>query len=361
MNNEYTLNDYVYNLNQYMPNNNRQPLQVTPEQMEAYTNIFNIQAEQERARQAELAQLQKAQRIDNNINTVGNMLNAAANVANNRRGLPVDLVFRDFSGNVIGQMKGDGGYTRQPQQYIQPTQANTIGTQQQMQLREEARQRELANAQEMAKLQDALAVANQYGIPISQAIGLSGKDILGYEQGLRQNEANITKEMLASEGDLYNTALKGQLENQLQQFKAENDLNLQQDKYFREGLLEGIKGNNAMALEKYKQAGLNDRQVAELNAKMNIAKMNAQNAVNVANINANAARYGADKRAQSAMDIAKFRAENPINSASTMNAWINQYWALPPEQQEQLIQANPQIFGLIQQMGNPQTGDANFQ
>lgn len=94
---------------------------------------------------------------------------------------------------------------------------------------------------------------------------------------------------------------------------------------------------------------------------MNIAKLNAQNAVNVASINANAARYGADKRAQSAMDIAKFRAENPINSASTMNAWINQYWALPAEQQQQLIQANPQIFGLIQQMGNSQTGDANFQ
>lgn len=361
MNNEYTLNDYVYNLNKYIPTGNRQPLQVTPEQMEAYTNIFNIQAEQEKARQAELAQLQKAQRMDNNINTVGNMLNAVANVANNRRGLPIDLVFRDFSGNVIGQMKGDNGYARQSQQYVQPTQANTLGIQQQMKLREEARQRELANAQEMAKIQDALAVANQYGIPISQAMGLSGKDILGYEQGLRQNETNVAKEVVASEGDLYNTALKGQLENQLEQFKANNNLNLQEDKYFREGLLESLKGNNAMALEMYKQAGLNDRQVAELNAKMQIAKMNATNAVNVANINARAARYGADTRAKSAMDIAKFRAENPINNASTMNAWINQYWALPPEQQQQLIQANPQIFGLIQQMGNTQTGDANFQ
>lgn len=354
------INDIANYLNQFNQQQNTPQYQITPEQVQAYANILNLQNQQQDLRQDDIARLQQARQKDALINTVGNIANSIGNAVGNRQGNEMDLIFRDYRGNVIGQLAG-----RKPTTGTTPTKPTTQFTdtaKQQIALQEQARQQEVANAQQMAKFQDALAIANQYGIPIGQAMELTGKDILGYKEAEQTAQAGITKEQIDTAGNLYNTILKGEQDYQLADFEAKNDLNLQQNKYLNEGLLKIQQGNIDRGIEEMKQAGLDKRQQAELLNRMNIAKTQANATTTAAATRARATIDAANARAEAEKALYDYKLQNPIQNSSTMNAWINQYWALPPEQQQQLIKANPQIFGLIQQMGNtPNNGDAFIQ
>lgn len=355
----YNINDMVGHLNQYAQQQNQPQYQVTPEQLQAYKDIFALQQQQQQEKQAELAQLQQAGQQDARMGAIANVLGALASGAGRQQGNDIDLVFRDYRGNVIGQLQG-----KRPQATGTPTapqNVNTNAAKQQMAARDELRKQELANAQQMAKFQEAISIANQYNIPIGQAMGLTGKDILGYEQSRQTGQAGIQKEAVGSIGDLYKTELQGQQGMQLEEFKANNNLNLQQNKYLNEGLLQIQKGNIDRGLEEMKQAGLDKRQQAELLNRMNIAKIDAKAQTDAAITRANATRYAADQRAQA----------QP--SYGPLSAGLNNLMFLSPEQQARVMadyDAYTRAIGLrgdeqqpmqVQQLPvQQQTNNANF-
>lgn len=292
----YNINDMVNYLNQYNQQQTIPQYQITPEQVQAYKDMFSLRQQQIQDQQLAQAQLQEAAKKDTRMGAVANILGAIASGAGRRQDNGIDLIFRDYKGNVIGQLQGNRPQaTRTP---VVPQNVNTNAVKQQLALQDQARQQELANAQEMAKFQEAVALANQYGIPIGQAMSLTGKDILGYNKDITGGQANIQKEIIASQGDLFNTALKGQQEQQLAEFNAKEKLNQQKQEYLYKGLLAIQEGNIQRGIEEMKQAGLNERQQAELLNRMNIAKIQAKAQTDAANTRASAIRYSADQRTQ---------------------------------------------------------------
>ena len=319
----YNINDMVGHLNQYTQQQNVPQYQVTPEQLQAYKDIFALQQQQQQERQAELAQLQQAGQQDARMGAVANVLGALASGAGIQQGNDIDLIFRDYRGNEIGRLQG-----RRPQATGTPTAPQNVNTntaKQQIAARDELRKQELANAQEMAKFQEAISIANQYNIPIGQAMGLTGKDILSYEQSKQTGQSGIQKEAIGSIGDLYKTELQGQQGMQLEKFKANNDLNLQQNKYLNEGLLQIQKGNIDKGIEEMKQAGLNKRQEAELLNRMDIARTQANATMNAAATRAAATRYAADQRVQGQPSF------GPVSAGMT------NYMFYPEDVQRQII------------------------
>lgn len=320
----YNINDMVNYLNQYNQQQNTPQYQVTPEQMQAYANVLNLRGLQQDQRLDDIKQLEQARREDDKLNRLGMVANMFSNLGNQNNPLPT-LTYRDWSGNVIGQYDPrQGSPNRVATPYV-PTNKNVTQAQQQIALNEQARQQELANAQEMAKFQEAIAVANQYNIPIGQAMGLTGKDILGFEKDRATAQAGITKEQIGTTGDLFNTVLKGQQDYQLAEFEAQNKLDLQQQKFLQDGLLMIQQGNIDAGIEKMKQAGLDRRQVAELSNRLNVAKVNANATMNAANTRAAATRYAADQRAQA----------QP--SYGPLSAGLNNLMFLSPEQQARVM------------------------
>ena len=321
----YNINDMVGHLNQYAQQQNVPQYQITPEQLQAYKDMFALKQQQLQDREALAQQMQQAAQKDAKMGMAANMLGAIASGVGNRGGgtNSIDLVFRDYRGNVIGQLQGDKPQaTRTP---TAPQNVNTNAVKQQLALQEQQQAQQLANAQEMAKFQEAVALANQYNIPIGQAMGLTGKDILSYEQSKQTGQSGIQKEAIGSIGDLYKTELQGQRAYQLEEFKANNDLNLQQNKYLNEGLLQIQKGNIDKGIEEMKQAGLNKRQEAELLNRMNIAKTQAKAQTDAAITRAAATRYAADQRAQA----------QP--SYGPLSAGLNNLMFLSPEQQARVM------------------------
>lgn len=360
----YNINDMVNYLNQYTQQQQVPQYQITPEQVQAYANIINLQNQQQDLRQDDVRKLEEAQKQDRLINAVNRL---AYNLNPPRPVMPNMNVY-----GVGGQLLYQTDNTpvrqyqeQQRQQLLQPSN-KAEQVQQQIALNEQARQQQIKNAQEMAKFQEALAVANQYNIPIGQAMGLSGKDILGYNQNLVTGQTGIQREAIGAIGDLYNTALKGQLEQQLAEFNANEKLNQQKQEYLYKGLLAIQEGNIQRGIEEMKQAGLNERQQAELLNRMDIAKINAQAQTDAATTRANATRYAADQRTQG----------QP--SYGPLSAGLNNLMFLSPEQQARVMadydaytraiglrkgknpQINPQNINTMNNYINRQ-GDANFQ
>lgn len=357
----YNINDMVGHLNQYTQQQNVPQYQVTPEQLQAYKDMFALKQQQLKDREALAQQMQQAAQKDAKMGMATNMLGAIANGVGNRgEGTnSIDLVFRDYRGNVIGQLQGDRPQpARTP---VAPQNVNTNAVKQQLALQEQQQAQQLANAQEMAKFQEAIALANQYNIPIGQAMGLTGKDILSYEQSKQTGQSGIQKEAIGSIGDLYKTELQGQQAYQLEGFKASNDLNLQQNKYLNEGLLQIQKGNIDKGIEEMKQAGLNKRQEAELLNRMNIARTQANATMNAAATRAAATRYAADQRVQGQPSF------GPVSAGMT------NYMFYPEDVQRQIINdynAYARMSGLRRDEPQPiqvqqlpvqqQTNNANF-
>lgn len=296
----YNINDMVNYLDRYNQQQNIPQYQVTPEQMQAYANVLNLRGLQQDQRLDDIKQLEQARKEDDKLNRLGMVANMFSNLGNQNNPLPT-LTYRDWSGNVIGQYDPrQGSPNRVATPYI-PTNKNVTQAQQQIALNEQARQQQLANAQEMAKFQEAIAVANQYNIPIGQAMELTGKDILGFEKDRATAQAGITKEQIGTTGDLFNTVLKGQQEQQLAEFNAKEKLNQQKQEYLYKGLLAIQEGNIQRGIEEMKQAGLNERQQAELLNRMNIAKVQAQAQTDAAAARANATIEAAKERNKQAV------------------------------------------------------------
>lgn len=360
----YNLNNMVDYLNQYNQQQGTPQYQITPEQIQAYNDMFALKQQQLQDQQLAQSQLQQAAKKDARMGAVANILGAIGSGAGRRQDNGIDLIFRDYKGNVIGQLTSNKN--RPTSTPVAPQNVNTNAVKQQIALQEQARQQELANAQQMARFQDALAIANQYGIPIGQAMELTGKDILGYKEAEQTAQAGIAKEQIGTIGNLYNTLLKGEQDYQLADFEAKNDLNLQQNKYLNEGLLKIQQGNIDRGIEEMKQAGLNERQQAELLNRMNIAKMQAKAQTDAATTRAEATRYAADQRVQG----------QP--SYGPLSAGLNNLMFLSPEQQARVMadydaytraiglrngqapQVNPQNVNAINNYIQQQ-GDAYFQ
>ena len=315
--------DYMVNyLDKYNQQQGTPQYQVSPEQVQAYANLLNLRGQQEQDRQYELAQLAKAKQYDNRVNTIGNVFNAMSNAANNRNASPIDLVFRDYKGNVMGQMSGTNPT---PQSIYQPSNQRELAVANNINLQEQARQQQLANAQEMAKFQDALALSNQYGIPIGQAMELSGKDILGYEKDKTTAQAGVQKELVGSIGDLFKENLATQGDLQVQELKNSGDYNVAQLKAINDFLIADTKTKNDYAIAQLKEKGLNDRQIQDILARKEIANINAKAQTGAATIRANATKYAADQRAQA----------QP--SYGPLSAGLNNFMFLPPEQQAMVM------------------------
>lgn len=161
----------------------------TPEQIQAYANILNLQNQQQNFRQDDARKLQEAQKQDNLINAVNRL---SYNINPPRTVMPNMNVY-GVGGQLLYQANNDAArqyQEQQRQQLLQPSN-KAEQVQKQIALQEQNRQQQIKNAYEMAKIQDAIAVANATGMPISQALGLTGEDILGYNKDVIQRQAEL--------------------------------------------------------------------------------------------------------------------------------------------------------------------------
>ena len=307
---------------QYNQQQNIPQYQVTPEQMQAYQDMFALKQQQLEDQQLAQAQLQEAARKDARINTVANILGAIGSGAR-RQDNGIDLVFRDYKGNVMGQLQADR--TQPTRAQAVPQQINTNAAKAQIALQEQARQQELANAQEMAKFQEAIAVANQYNIPIGQAMELTGKDILGYNKDIASGQAGVQKEIVSSIGDLYKQNLTNQGNLQVQELKNTGDYNTTQLKAINDFLIANTKAENDYAIAQLKEQGLNNREIANIISRKEIANINAKAQTDAAATRAAATRYAAGQRAQA----------QP--SYGPLSAGLNNLMFLSPEQQARVM------------------------
>lgn len=364
----YNINDMVNYLNQYNQQQNIPQYQVTPEQMQAYANIINLQNQQQDLRQYDVRKLQEAQLQDQKINAINNLATQLRGIDTRPPAASFNLY--NWRGNTTDTINVDG---RQPfsdniQQVENPqrTDINTQLAKAQIDLREQARQQQLKNAQDMAKFQEAIAVANQYGIPIGQAMGLTGKDVLDYNKNIASGQAGVQKEIVSSIGDLYKQNLTNEGNLQLQELKNTGDYNTTQLKAINDLLIAKNKAENDLAITKLKEQGLNDRQINDLISRKEIANINAKARTDAAVTRAEATRYAADQRAQS----------QP--SYGPLSAGLNNFMFLPPDQQAKVMadydaytraiglrgdnapQVNPQNVNTMNNFIKPQ-GDAYFQ
>lgn len=316
----YNIKDMINYLDRYNQQQSTPQYQVTPEQMQSYLNVMNLQKQQEDLRQDDLRKLQEAREQDAKVNQVRALANTLGNIGNAPNPLPT-LNLTDFRGQTIAQYNPREGSPNKEVTPYSPTNTNTELAMQDIGLREQARQRQLANAQEMAKFQEAIAVANQYNIPIGQAMGLTGKDILGFEKDRATAQAGVQKEVVSSIGDLYKQNLTNQGNLQVQELKNTGDYNTTQLKAINDFLIANTKAENDYAIAQLKEQGLNNREIANIISRKEIANINAKAQTDAAATRAAATRYAADQRAQT----------QP--SYGPLSAGLNNYMFLSPEQQ----------------------------
>lgn len=360
----YNINDMVNYLDKYNQQQNVPQYQVTPEQMQAYANIINLQNQQQDLRQDDVRKLQEAQKQDKLINSVNRL---AYNLNPPRPVMPNMNVY-GVGGQSLYQTNNDAARQYQEEQRQQSLQPSNKAeqVQQQIALQEQARQQQLKNAQDMAKFQEAIAVANQYGIPIGQAMGLTGKDVLDYNKNMASGQAGVQKEVVSSIGDLYKQNLINENNLQVQELKNTGDYNTTQLKAINDLMIAKNKTENDLAIALLKEQGLNDRQINDLISRKEIANINAKAKTDAATIRADATRYSADQRAQG----------QP--SYGPLSAGLNNYMFLPPEQQAMVTadydayaravglrggqppQVNPQNVNTMNNFIKPQD-DAYFQ
>ena len=235
----------------------------TPEQIQAYANILNLQNQQQDLRQDDIRKLEEAQKQDSLINAV----NRFAYNINPPKPIMPNMNVYGVDGQLLYQTDNNAArqyQDQQRQQLLQPSN-RAEQVQQQIALQELAREQQIKNAQEMAKLQDAIALANATGMPINQALGLTGKDVLGYNQDVIQRQSellgkgiegsyDIAQEAMEQEGGL---AKEGY--NQAGQ-NARTSANIQRD-------ILKTQMDNAAAIERILQQGQNALTLAEYKAR----------------------------------------------------------------------------------------------
>lgn len=239
----------------------------TPEQIQAYANILNLQNQQQDFRQDDIRRLQEAQLQDQKINAINNLATQLRGIDTRPPAASFNLY--NWRGNATDTINVDG---RQPfsdniKQVENPqgTDTNTQAVKAQIELQEQARQQQIKNAQEMAKLQDAIALANATGMPINQALGLTGEDVLGYNKDVIQRQTDllgkgieggydIAQEAMEQEGSL---AKEGY--NQAGQ-NARTAANIQRD-------ILKTQMDNAAAMDRILQQGQNALSLAEYKAR----------------------------------------------------------------------------------------------
>lgn len=321
----YNINDMVNYLNQYNKQQNIPQYQVTPEQMQAYANILNLQNQQQDLRQDDIRKLQEAEQKDIRANRANALANTIGNIYTPKNPLP-SLVIRDWFGNPIaGYNPKDSSPDINPPNLNTNTTTNVDKAKEQIALQEQTRQQQLKNAQDMAKFQEAIAVANQYGIPIGQAMGLTGKDVLDYNKNIASGQAGVQKEVVSSIGDLYKQNLINENNLQVQELKNTGDYNTTQLKAINDLMIAKNKTENDLAIAQLKEQGLNDRQINDLISRKEVANINAKAQTDAAATRAAATRYAADQRAQA----------QP--SYGPLSAGLNNFMFLPPEQQAKIM------------------------
>ena len=343
----YNINDMVNYLDKYNQQQNVPQYQVTPEQIKAYQDMFALKQQQLQDQQLAQAQLQEAAKKDARMGTVANILGAIGSGAGRRQDNGIDLIFRDYKGNVVGQLQGNRPQpTRTP---VVPQNVNTNAVKQQLALQEQQQAQQLANAQEMAKFQEAVALANQYGIPIGQAMGLTGKDVLDYNKNMASGQAGVQKEVVSSIGDLYKQNLINENNLQVQELKNTGDYNTTQLKAINDLMIAKNKTENDLAIAQLKEQGLNDRQINDLISRKEIANINAKARTDAAATRAAATRYAADQRSQA----------QP--SYGPLSAGLNNFMFLPPEQQAKVMADYDAYSNAIGLRGNnvPQVNPQN--
>lgn len=235
----------------------------TPEQIQAYANILNLQNQQQDFRQDDARKLQEAQKQDNLINAVNRL---SYNLNPPRTVMPNMNVY-GVGGQLLYQANNDAArqyQEQQRQQLLQPSN-KAEQVQQQIALQEQNRQQQIKNAQEMAKLQDAIALANATGMPINQALGLTGEDILGYNKDVIQRQTDLLGKGIEGGYDIAQKAMEqeGSLAkegyNQAGQ-NARTAANIQRD-------ILKAQMDNAAAMERVLQQGQNALSLAEYKAR----------------------------------------------------------------------------------------------
>lgn len=261
--------------------------ELTPEQLQAYTDIFNLRNQQQGLMEADVRRLQEAQEADTRANQMNRFINTILPQSTGRSGLPINLVYRDFQGNTVGSYDASGGQpTVRNQRPPEATTKATNNTVQQIALEQQARAQQLANAQEMAKLQDAIALSNATGMPIAQALQVGGKDILDYN-----------KNVIDAQTDLLGRGVEGSY-----------DIGQ-----------EALEQTGGLQREAYSQAAQNARTEADIQRALlqeqmgNAARMNEilqrdQDALTLAQINNEAAMNRVLQQGRNAMSLAEYKA-----------------------------------------------------
>ena len=239
----------------------------TPEQIQAYANILNLQNQQQDLRQDDIRRLQEAQLQDQKINAINNLATQLRGIDTRPPAASFNLY--NWRGNTTDTINIDG---RQPfsdniKQVEKPqiTDTNTQSVKAQIELQEQARQQQIKNAQEMAKLQDAIAVANATGMPINLALGLTGEDILGYNKDVMQRRTDLLGKGIEGGYDIAQKAMEqeGSLAkegyNQAGQ-NARTAANIQRD-------ILKTQMDNTAAMDRILQQGQNALSLAEYKAR----------------------------------------------------------------------------------------------
>lgn len=235
----------------------------TPEQIQAYANILNLQNQQQDFRQDDARKLQEAQKQDNLINAVNRL---AYNLNPPKPVMPNMNVY-GVGGQLLYQANNDAArqyQEQQRQQLLQPSN-RAEQVQQQIALQEQAREQQIKNAQEMAKLQDAIALANATGMPINQALGLTGEDVLGYNKDVIQRQTDLLGKGIEGGYDIAQKAMEqeGSLAKEGYSQAGQNArtaANIQRD-------ILKTQMDNAAAMERVLQQGQNALSLAEYKAR----------------------------------------------------------------------------------------------
>lgn len=265
----------------------------TPEQIQAYANILNLQNQQQDLRQDDIRKLQEAQLQDQKINAINNLATQLRGIDTRPPAASFNLY--NWRGNTTDTINVDG---RQPfsdniKQVENPQRidTNTQSVKAQIELQEQARQQQIKNAYEMAKIQDAIAVANATGMPINLALGLTGEDVLGYN-----------KDVIQRQSDLLGKGIEG-------------GYDIAQEAMEQEG---------SLAKEGYSQAGQNARTAA--NIQRDILKTQMDNV---------AAMERILQQGQNALSLAEYKARTGTTAGyeDYMKAMLSASWMMPEDMQ----------------------------
>ena len=280
----------------------------TPEQIQAYANILNLQNQQQDLRQDDARKLQEAQKQDNLINAVNRL---AYNLNPPKTVMPNMNVY-GVGGQLLYQANNDAArqyQEQQRQQLLQPSN-RAEQVQQQIALQEQAREQQIKNAQEMAKLQDAIALANATGMPINQALSLTGEDVLGYNKDVIQRQSELLGKGIEGGYDIAQEAME------------------------QEG---------SLAKEGYNQAGQNARTAA--NIQRDILKTQMDNA---------AAMDRILQQGQNALSLAEYKARTGTTEGypDYLKSMISVSWMLPEDMQMAVWQEAMRRQGIIPTINN---------